>query len=75
MVCADKIDSLLQRIDNLVKSLKFVLQIGRNAYCINNVLGIGVLLRVFSSFLKNGFSNHESWQQLYCPASSSAVTN
>ena len=25
MVCADKIDSLLQRIDNIVKSLKFVL--------------------------------------------------
>ena len=55
MVCAVKIHSLLQRIDNLVKSLKFVLQIRRNAYCINNVLGIGILLRVFSSFLTNWF--------------------
>ena len=53
MVCADKIDSLLQRIDNLLKSLKFVLQISRNACCINNVLGIGILLGVFSSFLTN----------------------
>ena len=54
MVCADKIDSLLQCIDNLIKSPKFVLQIWKNAYCINDRVTIFSLPKR-RTFLDNNY--------------------